>query len=125
MRFIPISTLKDSTVIINYCKTGKMPIYITYNDVPEMVIMDADFFDKYLARFVINGEINFDSIIDYMPEFIDLEDLKNTEEVRKLCSRTKNAVHILKSHTAKLVIMSLDVYDRCIMNVLKIVNNNF
>ncbi len=125
MRFIPISTLEDSTVIINYCKTGKMPIYITYNDVPEMVIMDADFFDKYLTKYVIDGEINFDNIIDYMPEFMELEDLKNTEEVRKLCLQTKNAVHILKSHTAKLVIMSIAVYDRCIINVLKIANNNF
>lgn len=125
MRFIPISTLEDSTVIINYCKTGKMPIYITYNNIPEMVIINADFFDKYLTKFVINGEINFDSIIDYMPEFMVFEYLKNTEEVRKLCLQTKNAVHILNNHTAKLVIMSMAVYDRCIMNVLKIVNNNF
>ncbi len=125
MKFITLSTLEDSTAIVNYCKNGKIPIYITYNNIPEMVIMDADFFDKYLTKYVLNGEINFDNIIDYMPEFMELEDLKNTEEVRKLCLQTKNAVHILKSHTAKLVIMSMAVYDRCIINVLKIVNNNF
>ncbi len=125
MKFIPISTLEDTIAIINCCKEETMPIYITYDDVPEMVIMEADFFDKYLTKYVINGEINFDNVIDYMPEFMELKDLKNTEEVRKPCLQTKNAVHILKNHTAKLVIMSLDVYDRCIMNVLKIVNNNF
>ncbi len=29
MRFITLSTLEDTTAVVDYCKNEKMPIYIT------------------------------------------------------------------------------------------------
>ena len=56
-KFIPLSTLKNTTVTLNYCKECKIPIFVTRNGAVEMVIMDSDFYDKYFEPYMLNGEI--------------------------------------------------------------------
>ena len=112
-KYIPLSYLKDTSGIVNYCKECKIPVYVTRNGTPEMVIMDADFFDNYLSPYIIDGEIDVAKVLEYMPLFINIKALKNTGELSKRCSETKNAIHIIKNGVGELVIMSLEVYNRC------------
>ena len=111
-KYIPLSYLKDTSGIVNYCKECKIPVYVTRNGTPEMVIMDADFFDKYLNPYIIDGKIDVAKVLEYMPLFINIKALKNTGELSKRCAQTKNAIHIIKNGVGKLVIMSLEVYNR-------------
>ena len=111
-KYIPLSYLKDTSGIVDYCKECKVPVYVTRNGTPEMVIMDADFFDKYLNPYIIDGKIDVAKVLEYMPLFINIKALKNTGELSKRCAQTKNAIHIIKNGVGKLVIMSLEVYNR-------------
>ena len=112
-KLVPLSTLKDTSRIVNYCKECKIPVYVTRNGTPEMVIMDADFFDNYLSPYIIDGEIDAIKVLEYMPLFINIKALKNTGELSKRCEETKNAIHIIKNGVGELVIMSLEVYNNC------------
>ena len=123
-KFIPLSTLKDTSSIVNYCKECKVPAYVTRNGIPEMVIMDADFFDNYLSPYIIDGEIDVAKVLEYMPLFINIKALKNTGEPSKRCAETKNAIHIIKNGVGELVIMSLEVYNRCKESALSAMQNH-
>ena len=118
-KFIPLSTLKNTTVTLNYCKECKIPIFVTRNGAVEMVIMDSDFYDKYFEPYMLNGEIDINKVLEYFPLFINIKDLKNTGEVSKKVAESKQAVHILKNGVSELVIMNLDVYNRYRENALK------
>ena len=118
-KFIPLSTLKNTTAIVNYCKECKIPIFVTRNGAVEMVIMDSDFYDKYFEPYMLNGEIDINKVLEYFPLFINIKDLKNTGEVSKKVAESKQAVHILKNGVSELVIMNLDVYNRYRENALK------
>ena len=37
-KYIPLSYLKDTSGIVNFCKECKIPVYVTRNGTPEMVI---------------------------------------------------------------------------------------
>lgn len=118
-KFIPLSTLKNTTVTLNYCKECKIPIFVTRNGAVEMVIMDSDFYDKYFEPYMLNGKIDINKVLEYFPLFINIKDLKNTGEVSKKVAESKQAVHILKNGVSELVIMNLDVYNRYRENALK------
>lgn len=132
-RTIPLSNLKNTTGIVNYCKECKIPVFVTRNGTVEMVIMDSDFYDKYFEPYILNGEIDISKVLEYFPLFMNIKDLKNTGEVSKKVSESKQAVHILKNGMSELVIMNLDVYNRYRENALKDLkkikttwqNNNF
>ena len=117
--FIPLSTLKNTTAIVNYCKECKIPIFVTRNGAVEMVIMDSDFYDNYFEPYMLNGEIDINKVLEYFPLFMNIKDLKNTGEVSKKVAESKQAVHILKNGVSELVIMNLDVYNRYRENALK------
>lgn len=59
-----------------------------------------------------------------MPLFINIKALKNTGELSKRCSETKNAIHIIKNGVGELVIMSLEVYNRCKESALSAMQNH-
>ena len=118
-KFIPLSALKNTTAIVNYCKECKIPIFVTRNGSVEMVIMDSDFYDNYFEPYMLNGEIDINKVLEYFPLFMNIKDLKNTGEVSKKVAESKQAVHILKNGVSELVIMNLDVYNRYRENALK------
>ena len=117
-RTIPLSNLKNTTGIVNYCKECKVPIFITRNGTAEMVIMDSDFYDEYFSAYIICGEIDIVKVLEYFPLFMNIRDLKNTGELSKKVAESKQAVHILKNGVSELVIMNLDVYNRYRENAL-------
>ena len=45
--FKPLTDLKDTTGICEYCILHSEPILITRNGTPELVIMNADFFNDH------------------------------------------------------------------------------
>ena len=73
-----------------------------------MVIMEADFFDNYLSPYIIDGEIDVAKVLEYMPLFINIKALKNTGELSKRCSETKNAIHIIKNGVGELAELFAD-----------------
>lgn len=123
-KFIPLSTLKNTTAIVNYCKECKIPIFVTRNGAVEMVIMDSDFYDKYFEPYMLNGEIDINKVLEYFPLFMNIKDLKNTGEVSKKVAESKQAIHILKNGISELVIMNLDVYNRYRISALNGINTH-
>ena len=88
-KFIPLSTLKDTTFICDMCQQIKEPIFVTRNGTPEMVIMDAEFFDNYLSPYIIDGEIDVVKVLEYMPLFINIKALKNIGDSANVVQKLK------------------------------------
>ena len=109
----PIKTLKLTSEVSLRCLKTDAPISVIKNGYEVMVIMDADFFDKYLNPYIIDGKIDVAKVLEYMPLFINIKALKNTGELSKHCAQTKNAIHIIKNGVGELVIMNLEVYNTC------------
>ena len=124
IKFIPLSTLKNTTATVNFCKECKIPVFITRNGAVEMVITDSDFYDKYFEPYMLNGEIDINKVLEYFPLFINIKDFKNTGEVSKKVAESKQAVHILKNELSELVIMNLDVYNRYRISALNGINTH-
>ena len=57
-KFIPLTMLKDTTGIVEFCQECGEPVFVARNGTPEMVIMDAAFFDEYLRYRTEDGKHN-------------------------------------------------------------------
>ena len=63
-KFVPLSTLKDTTFICDMCQQIKEPIFVTRNGYTELVIMSSDFFNEHMRYRDSNGNV------DYSKEYI-------------------------------------------------------
>ena len=107
--FKPLTDLKDTTGIYEFCQQHFEPIFITRNGEPELVIMNAEFFnDQFRFR-------NADGKLDFVKEFsvpmtIPIRDLKLTSRVSALCLECDQTISIIKNGEIAMVVMSVDVY---------------
>lgn len=111
-KFIPLTMLKDTTGIVEFCQECGEPVFVTRNGTPEMVIMDAAFFDEYLRYRTEDGRLDIRKEFATIPEAITIKELKNTGEVSALCAQTNEPVNIIRNGYAVLVIISAEGYKK-------------
>ena len=87
-KFIPLTFLKDTTSIVEFCQECGEPVFVTRNGTPEMVIMDSEFFNEYLRYRKEDGRLDIKREFAAVPKTITFKDLKNTGEISELCSQT-------------------------------------
>lgn len=111
-KFIPLTMLKDTTGIVEFCQECGEPVFVTRNGTPEMVIMDAVFFDEYLRYRDEKGKLDIWKEFARIPDVITIKELKKTGEVAARCSQTDEPVSIIRNGYAALVVISLEGYRR-------------
>lgn len=109
-KFIPLTMLKDTAGIVDFCQECGEPVFVTRNGTPELVIMDSDFFDKYLRYRDSSGKLDIRREFAQIPETITVKELKNTGKVSEHCSGTHAPISIIRNGYAALVIISIEGY---------------
>ena len=107
--FKPLTDLKDTTGICEYCQQHFEPIFITRNGEPELVIMSADFFNDHFRFRDANGKLDFAKEFS-VPMTIPIRDMKLTSRVSALCLESDQPISIIKNGEIAMVVMSVDVY---------------
>ncbi len=109
-KFIPLTMLKDTTGIVDFCQECGEPVFVTRNGTPELVIMDSHFFDKYLRYRDSSGKLDVQREFEQIPETITIKELKNTGEVSERCRGANAPISIIRNGYAALVIISIEGY---------------
>ena len=107
--FKPLTDLKDTTGICEYCQQNPEPIFITRNGEPELVIMNADFFNDHFRFRDANGKLDFAKEFS-VPMTIPIRDMKLTSRVSALCMESDQPISIIKNGEIAMVVMSIDAY---------------
>lgn len=107
--FKPLTDLKGTTGICEYCQQHIEPIFITRNGEPELVIMNADFFNDHFRFRDANGKLDFAKEFS-VPMTIPIRDLKLTSRVSALCLESDQPISIIKNGEIAMVVMSIEVY---------------
>ena len=111
-KFVPLTFLKDTASIVEFCQKCGEPIFVTRNGTPEMVIMDGEFFNEYLRYRKEDGRLDIRREFANVPKTITIKDLKNTGEVSALCSQTDEPISIIRNGYGVLVIISIAGYEK-------------
>ena len=111
-KFVPLTFLKDTASIVEFCQECGEPIFVTRNGTPEMVIMDSDFFNEYLRYRKEDGRLDIKREFANVPKTITIKDLKNTGEVSALCGQTDEPISIIRNGYGVLVIISITGYEK-------------
>ena len=117
-KFIPLSSLKDTTGIIELCKNAGEPVVVNRNGELKLVIMAKDTFNEYFRIRKQNGEIDIEkeyfatNIQNCETEAIMIRNLKNPAEIVKLCESTNKSFPIIRNGYDELYVMSYKEYLR-------------
>ena len=111
-KFVPLTFLKDTASIVEFCQECGEPVFVTRNGTPEMVIMDSEFFNEYLRYRKEVGRLDIKREFASVPKTITIKELKNTGEVSDLCSQTNEPISIIRNGYGVLVIISIAGYEK-------------
>lgn len=111
-KFVPLTFLKDTASIVEFCQECGEPVFVTRNGSPEMVIMDSEFFNEYLRYRKEDGRLDIRREFAAVPKTITIKDLKNTGEIFELCSQTNEPISIIRNGYDTLVIISIAGYEK-------------
>ena len=111
-KFVPLTFLKDTTSIVEFCQECGEPVFVTRNGTPELVIMDSEFFDEYLRYRKEDGRLDIKREFANVPKTITIKDLKNTGEVSALCGQTDEPISIIRNGYGVLVVISIAGYEK-------------
>lgn len=111
-KFVPLTFLKDTASIVEFCQECGEPVFVICNGLPEMVIMDSEFFNEYLRYRMQDGRLDIRRELATVPKTITIKDLKNTGEVSDLCSQMNELISIIRNGYGALVIISIAGYEK-------------
>ena len=111
-KFVPLTFLKDTTSIVEFCQECGETVFVTRNGTPELVIMDSEFFNEYLRYRKEDGKLDIQREFATVPKTITIKDLKNTGEVSALCCDTNEPISVIRNGYGVLVIISIDGYTK-------------
>ena len=111
-KFIPLTMLKDTAGIVEFCQDCGEPVFVTRNGTPEMVIMDSEFFNTNLRYRPEDGRLDIQREYAKIPRTIVIKELKNTGEVSAVCSETDEPISIIRNGYEVLVIISVAGYKK-------------
>ena len=74
-KFVPLTFLKDTASIVEFCQECGEPVFVTRNGTPELVIMDSEFFNQYLRYRKEDGKLDIQREFATVPKTITIKDL--------------------------------------------------
>jgi len=111
-KFVPLTFLKDTASIVEFCQECGEPVFVTRNGTPELVIMDSEFFNQYLRYRKEDGKLDIQREFATVPKTITIKDLKNTCEVSALCCNTNEPISVIRNGYGVMVVISIDGYTK-------------
>ena len=111
-KFVPLTFLKDTASIVEFCQGCGEPVFVTRNGTPELVIMDSEFFNEYLRYRKEDGKLDIQREFATVPKTITIKELKNTSEVSALCCDTNEPISVIRNGYDVLVVISIDGYTK-------------
>lgn len=117
-KFIPLSSLKDTTGIVELCKKAGEPVVVNRNGELKLVIMTKDIYNEYFRIRKANGEIDIEkeyfgtNIQNCEIEAIMIRKLKNPAEILKLCESSNKPFPIIRNGYDELYVMNYKEYLR-------------
>ena len=111
-KFVPLTFLKETASIVEFCQECGEPVFVTRNGTPELVIMDSEFFNQYLRYRKEDGKLDIQREFATVPKTITIKDLKNTGEVSALCCDTNEPISVIRNGYDVLVVISIDGYTK-------------
>ena len=121
-KFVPLTFLKDTASIVEFCQECGEPVFVTRNGTPELVIMDSEFFNEYLRYRKEDDKLDIQREFATVPKTITIKDLKNTGEVSALCCNTDEPISVIRNGYGVLVIISIAGYEKRHVDLLKSVD---
>ncbi len=97
-KFIPLSSLKDTTGIVELCKKAGEPVVVNRNGELKLVIMTKEYFG-------IKNQ-------NYELEAIAIQKLKNPAEIVRICESIDMPFPIIRNGYDELYVMSYREYMR-------------
>ena len=119
-KFVPLSTLKDTTFICDMCQQIKEPIFVTRNGYTELVIMSSDFFNEHMRYRDATGNVDYSKEYIGVPYSFPIKTLKLTSEVSIRCSKTDAPISVIKNGYEVMVIMSQEHYTKRINDLFHV-----
>ena len=119
-KFVPLSTLKDTTFICDMCQQIKEPIFVTRNGYTELVIMSSEFFNEHMRYRDSNGNVDYSKEYIGVPYSFPIKTLKLTSEVSLRCSKTDAPISVIKNGYEVMVIMSQEHYTKRINDLFHV-----
>ena len=119
-KFVPLSTLKDTTLICDMCQQIKEPIFVTRNGYTELIIMSSDFFNQHMRYRDVNGNVDYSKECIGVPYSFPIKTLKLTSEVSLRCSKTDAPISVIKNGYEVMVIMSQEHYTKRINDLFQL-----
>lgn len=110
--FIPLTMLKDTIGIVEFCQDCGEPVFVTRNGIPEMVIMDSEFFNIHLRYRTEDGRLDIKREYARIPKTIVIKELKNTGEVSAICNEIDEPDSIIRNGYEVLVIIGVEGYKK-------------
>ena len=114
-KFIPLSSLKDTTGIVELCNKAGEPVVVNRNGELKLVIMTKDIFNEYFRIRKPNGELDIEIGINnqnYELEAITIQKLKNPAEIVRICESIDMPFPIIRNGYDELYVMSYREYMR-------------
>ena len=111
-KFVPLTFLKDTASIVEFCQECGEPVFVTRNGTPELVIMDSEFFNEYLRFRKEDDKLDIQREFATVPKTITIKELKNTGEVSALCCDTNEPISVIRNGYDVLVVISIDGYTK-------------
>ncbi len=117
-KFIPLSSLKDTTGIVELCNKAGEPVVVNRNGELKLVIMTKDIFNEYFRIRKQNGELDIEK--EYFGinnqnselEAITIQKLKNPAEIVRICENIDMPFPIIRNGYDELYVMSYKEYLR-------------
>ena len=117
-KFLPLSSLKDTTGIIELCRNAGEPVIVNRNGELMLVIMTRDVFGQYFRIRKPNGEIDIEKEYfqkgnqNYLRNVIMIKELKNPAEIVRICESANIPFPVIRNGYDELYVMSYAEYLR-------------
>ena len=117
-KFVPLTFLKDTTSIVEFCQECGEPVFVTRNGTPELVIMDSEFFNEYLRYRKEDGKLDLS-----LREKAYIQMSIDAEKVMKKLQENKGVLPFTDKASPELIREQMDMskneFKRAVGNLLK------
>ncbi len=117
-KFIPVSSLKDTTGIVELCKKAGETVVVNRNGELKLVIMTKDIFNEYFRIRKANGELDNEKEYfqvenqEHISDVILIRQLKKPAQILCKCESIDKPFPILRNGYDELYVMSYKEYLR-------------
>lgn len=111
MRYIPLVTLKNTTVIVATCKEAKEPVVANKNGDPKLVLMSREVYETQIGMVTDDAYVNMRRDVELVADPVLIRTFNNPAEMVRICEAVKGQiVPVLRNGVDELYVMDYETY---------------